>query len=62
MRFGLELSGTGSGHVASSCEHGNEPLGSIKWGNLLTSRGNFSVSMTQLRELTGWWVIWLVSW
>jgi len=32
MRFGLELPGTGSGQVAGSCKHGNEPLGSIKSG------------------------------
>jgi hypothetical protein len=25
------------GHVAGSCEHGNEPSGSIKCGNFLTS-------------------------
>jgi hypothetical protein len=26
-----------SGPVAASCEHGNEPLGSIKEGNFLTT-------------------------
>jgi hypothetical protein len=28
---GLESSGSGWGPVVSSCEHGNEPLGSIKY-------------------------------
>jgi hypothetical protein len=28
----LDLSGSGCGTVAGSCEHGNEPLGSIKGG------------------------------
>jgi hypothetical protein len=29
-RCGLDSSGSGQGPVAGSCEHGNEPLGSIK--------------------------------
>jgi hypothetical protein len=29
-RHGLDLSGSGQGPVAGSCEHGNEPSGSIK--------------------------------
>ena len=29
---GLDRSGSGQGQVVGSCECGNEPLGSIKWG------------------------------
>jgi hypothetical protein len=29
--YGLDYSGSGYGLVESSCEHGNEPSGSIKW-------------------------------
>ena len=32
---GLDLSGTGQGQVASSCEYGNEPSGFIKCGKFL---------------------------
>jgi hypothetical protein len=32
---GLESSGSGQGPVAGSCEHSNEPLGSIKCGECL---------------------------
>jgi hypothetical protein len=35
--FGLDSTGPGSGLVAGSCEHGNEPSGSIKAGNFLSS-------------------------
>jgi hypothetical protein len=35
-RCGMTVSGSGQGPVAGSCEHCNEPLGSIK-GNFLTS-------------------------
>jgi hypothetical protein len=31
-RCGLDSSGSGEGPVAGSCEHGNEPSGSIKGG------------------------------
>jgi len=33
---GLDASGSEEGPVAGCCEHGNEPLGSIKAGNFLT--------------------------
>jgi hypothetical protein len=32
---GLDSLGSGYGQVVSSCEHGNEPLGSIKCGVFL---------------------------
>jgi hypothetical protein len=32
---GLDSSGSGYGPVVGSCEHGNEPLGSIKGGEFL---------------------------
>jgi hypothetical protein len=32
----LDLSGSGWGPEASSCEHGNKPSGSIKGGSFLT--------------------------
>jgi hypothetical protein len=28
--YGMDRSGSGKGPVEGSCEHGNEPLGSIK--------------------------------
>jgi hypothetical protein len=34
-RRGLDSSGSGYGPVAGSCEHGNEPSGSIKVGEFL---------------------------
>ena len=34
---GLDLAGPGQGQVADACECGNEPSGSVKCGNLLTS-------------------------
>jgi hypothetical protein len=34
-RGGLDSSGSGYGPMAASCEHGNEPLGSIKSGEFL---------------------------
>jgi len=33
--YGLDLSVLGQGPVASSCEHGNETLGSTKGGEFL---------------------------
>jgi hypothetical protein len=36
-RCGLDVSGLGQGPLAGSCEHGNEPVSSIKVGDLLTS-------------------------
>jgi hypothetical protein len=33
----LDCAGSGWGQVASCCECGDEPPGSIKWGNFLTS-------------------------
>jgi hypothetical protein len=35
-RCGLDSSGSGSGLMAGSCEHGNEPSCYIKAGNFLT--------------------------
>jgi len=35
MRCGLDSSGSGQGLVGDSCEHGNEPSGSIKGGEFL---------------------------
>jgi hypothetical protein len=35
---GLDWAGPGQGQVADACECGNEPSGSIKRGNFLTSR------------------------
>jgi hypothetical protein len=32
---GLDSSGSGQGPVAGSCEHSNEPLGSIKFCEIL---------------------------
>jgi hypothetical protein len=32
---GLDSFGSGQGQVAGSCEHGNEPSGSIKYGEFL---------------------------
>jgi len=34
-RCGLDTSGSGLGPVAGCCEHGNEPSGSVKGGELL---------------------------
>jgi hypothetical protein len=33
--YGLTLSGIGQGPVEGSCEHGNEPMGSIKYWEIL---------------------------
>jgi hypothetical protein len=33
--YGLDRSGYGEGPVQGSCEHGNEPLGSIKCGEVV---------------------------
>ena len=33
--YGLDLAGSGWGNVAVSCECGNEPSGSIKFGEFL---------------------------
>jgi hypothetical protein len=41
---GLDQSGSGEGQVASSCECGYEPSGSINAGNFLSSSGRFSFS------------------
>jgi hypothetical protein len=34
-KCGVDSSGSGWGPVAGSCEHGNEPSGSIKGGEFL---------------------------
>jgi hypothetical protein len=41
---GLDQSGSGYGQVASSCECGYEPSGSINAGNFLSSSGRVSFS------------------
>jgi hypothetical protein len=33
--FGLDRAGLGEGQVGGTCECGNEPAGSIKWGEFL---------------------------
>jgi hypothetical protein len=33
--YGLDLAGSGEGQVAGTCECGNEPSGSIKYGEFL---------------------------
>jgi hypothetical protein len=38
---GLDSSGSGKGHMASSCEHDNEPSGSIKAEELLVQLSAF---------------------
>ena len=38
------------GHVSCSCKHGNEPLGFIKCGDFLTTKGSTSFS----RRTTSW--------
>jgi hypothetical protein len=35
LGWGRDASGSGWGSVAGSCEHGNEPSGSIKRGEFL---------------------------
>jgi len=40
--FVLDASGSGYGPVARSCEHDNEPSGSIKAGHFLTGWGTIS--------------------
>jgi len=37
-RCGLDASSYGQGPVAGACEHGNEPSGSIKFGEFLDWR------------------------
>jgi len=46
------------GQVAGCCEFSNETLGSIKWGNFLTSWGTVSFSSRTLLHVVGWlgWV------
>jgi hypothetical protein len=38
---GLESSGSGQGPVAGSCEHSNEPLGSIKGEEFLDKLSDY---------------------
>jgi hypothetical protein len=33
--YGVDSSGSGQGPVVSSCEHGNEPSGSIKYWEII---------------------------
>jgi len=35
LGYGLDLAGPGQGQVAGTCECGNEPSGSIKFGEFL---------------------------
>jgi len=35
--YGVNWAGPGQRRVADACECGNEPSGSVKWGNFLTS-------------------------
>ena len=50
----LDWSGSGLGQVAGSCEFSNETLGSMKWRNLLTSRGTVGFSSRALLHIVGW--------
>jgi len=36
-KYGLDVSGSGQGPMSGPCEHGNEPSGSTKGGDFLTS-------------------------
>jgi len=36
-KWDMARAGSGYGQVAGTCECGNEPSGSIKWGNFLTN-------------------------
>jgi hypothetical protein len=47
--------------VADSCEHSNEPSGSIKGGNFFTSWVTVSFSRRTLLHGSGWLVGWLVQ-
>jgi len=40
-RCGLDASGSGQETVAGSCEHSNEPSGSIKGGEFLDQVSNY---------------------
>jgi hypothetical protein len=42
--YGLDGSGSGQGPVEGSCEHGNEPLGSIKCWEVLEWLHNWQLS------------------
>jgi hypothetical protein len=51
--YGLNYAGSGYRQVAGNCECGNEPLGSIKCGNFLTSCKPVSFSRkTLLRRVS----------
>jgi hypothetical protein len=43
-RCGVDASGSGYGLVAGSCQHGNEPSGSIKSGSCFASSVTISFS------------------
>ena len=47
---GLDWAGPGERQVANACECGNEPLGSMKWGNFLTSCKPVSFSRRTLHR------------
>jgi hypothetical protein len=46
--YGLDRADSGWGQMASYCACGNEPSGSIKWGNFLTSSEPVSFSRRTL--------------
>jgi len=48
----LDSSSSRQGEEKFSCEHGNEPSGSMKFENLLTSYGTVSSSRTPLRRVS----------
>jgi len=53
-RKGLDWSGSRQGQVEGACECGNEPLGSMRFGNLLSStRPVIFSGRTLLRGVTG---------
>ena len=48
--YGLDWAGPGYRQVADACECGNEPSGSGKWGNFLTSCKPVSFSRRTLHH------------
>jgi hypothetical protein len=51
--YGLELSDSGQGQVAASCEQGNEPVDSIKSREFLDSREPIRLSRMTLLNGVG---------
>jgi hypothetical protein len=54
-RVWIRLSGWGQGLVMGCCEHGNEPLGSIKGGEFLGFEGVDWIKLTADR--VQWWAL-----